>query len=474
MKTDKGFYIAVGLFLLLVYGIVRYAFHFNGLYGQDSHEYFRYSGELVNSFAKGTSVNAFFWPTLYPLIGACISLVFGNLLTVLQLLSICSLGAFLVAMFQLLKLCDYNREYSAYYILILGGLSPFLMRNSVVVMSDVLALAFLSWSLVLAAKYYNKKSTPLSFVLASLLGSLAVFTRFQSAIILMPIFTILAVISLQRRQITALLSALVLAIIPAAIHLLIQQGNIEGVSSHYGLQQWSVLHFFQSEFSGPDGVLIFNFPNILYTSTSWMWPGLFSIGLIGAFFLKRSHLKNPVIIVCVLIYFLNALFLAGPPFQNSRHHLLIMPIILFVFAAPIEILLRKITARRVRYFLVLSFSIFQTLLCIRALYPTISNGLSQKEIAHYLHHHYPGETVYTMGIDMALKSYQIDLTIVNTYSEKLSDFQKGELFLINEHWQINAFQNMNPTINWEEARKHEPKQVYKFNDGWVLYQLDNE
>jgi hypothetical protein len=473
MKTDKSFYIAVGLFITLVYGIVYYVFQFNGLYGQDSHEYFRYSGELANSITKGTEVNAFFWPTLYPLIGACISIVFGNLLTVLQLLSIISLGAFLIAMFHLLKLYNYNREYSAYYVLILGGLSPFIMRNSVVVMSDVLALAFLSWSLVLGTKYY-KENNSLSFVLSSLLGSLAVFTRFQSAIILLPIFAILAVITLQRRQVTTLLFALMLAVIPVVIHLFIQQGNVEGVSSHYGLQQWSISHFFQSKFSGPDGVLVFNFPNILYTTTSWMWPGLFSVGLIGALFLRRSHLSNPIIIVGILVYFLNALFLAGPPFQNSRHHLLIMPIILLVFAAPIEVLLRKIATKQIKHFLIISFSVAQTLLCIRALYPTISNGLLQKEIAHYLHHHYPGKTVYTMGIDMALKSYQIDLTVVNTYSEKLSDFQEGELFLINENWQTQAFQNMNPAINWEEAKKYHPKHISEFKDGWSLYQLGDQ
>ncbi len=80
----------------VIFFAVIFIWKFNGLYGQDSHEYLRYSRSLSLFFSDGKTLNNFFWPVYYPLSGAILSFIkFSNILS-LQLIS---LASFLFAIF---------------------------------------------------------------------------------------------------------------------------------------------------------------------------------------------------------------------------------------------------------------------------------------------------------------------------------------------------------------------------------------
>ena len=70
--------------LLLIFNLLT---GFNGLYGQDSFEYLRYSRELHEYLSGGELPGTFFWPVLYPLSGAVVSFFLPDVLS-LQVVSV--------------------------------------------------------------------------------------------------------------------------------------------------------------------------------------------------------------------------------------------------------------------------------------------------------------------------------------------------------------------------------------------------
>ena len=90
LKNQKGniqFYWITILIGMPIFFIMYRILNFNGLYGQDAHEYYRYSLALANFLTGGPDTEPFFWPVLYPAIGAILSIVFPNILS-LQILSL--------------------------------------------------------------------------------------------------------------------------------------------------------------------------------------------------------------------------------------------------------------------------------------------------------------------------------------------------------------------------------------------------
>ena len=80
----------------VIFFTVMFIWKFKELYGQERHEYLRYSRSLSLFFSEGKTLNNFFWPVYYPLLGAILSFItFRNILS-LQLISLVS---FLFAIF---------------------------------------------------------------------------------------------------------------------------------------------------------------------------------------------------------------------------------------------------------------------------------------------------------------------------------------------------------------------------------------
>ncbi|MCW8823527.1 MAG: hypothetical protein OQK63_05540, partial [Ignavibacteriaceae bacterium] len=74
----------------IIFLVLLIFFKFNGLYGQDSHEYYRYSKDIIKFLTGGPLPANFHWPVLYPLFGAILSFVIPDPLLCLQLISFVS------------------------------------------------------------------------------------------------------------------------------------------------------------------------------------------------------------------------------------------------------------------------------------------------------------------------------------------------------------------------------------------------
>src|SRR5882757_7658565 len=81
--------LAVCLFLILI--LVAIIFQFNGLYGQDAHEYLRLSRALNDYFKNGIALAHSYFPIFYPLTGLLFSKFMLNDIVAMQLVSMLSL-----------------------------------------------------------------------------------------------------------------------------------------------------------------------------------------------------------------------------------------------------------------------------------------------------------------------------------------------------------------------------------------------
>src|SRR5579883_1529147 len=88
MRIVKAYRIYI-IFLLLTFAFTIIV-HFNGLYGQDSYEYLRYTYRLVWFVRTGNPPGDFYWPLLYPVVGAVLSIIQKPVFA-LQLISMLSL-----------------------------------------------------------------------------------------------------------------------------------------------------------------------------------------------------------------------------------------------------------------------------------------------------------------------------------------------------------------------------------------------
>ena len=142
ISSLKKYYNLKSLILIspiLFFIIAHFVFGFNGLYGQDSHEYYRYSKAITNFFKTGSSPGDYFWPVYYPILGSFFGFVIGNLFS-LQFISSLSLSGSLYFLFKIMKEIFGEQKNLSLYILITFLLSPFVFRNK----SDITTRLFLN------------------------------------------------------------------------------------------------------------------------------------------------------------------------------------------------------------------------------------------------------------------------------------------------------------------------------------------
>ena len=90
--------------VLLFFVIIRFGLGFNGLYGQDAHEYLRFGKALHQFFLTGANPGDYIWPVNFPLYGALLSLLLSSVNFSMQILSVFSFIGILLYKLKILKL----------------------------------------------------------------------------------------------------------------------------------------------------------------------------------------------------------------------------------------------------------------------------------------------------------------------------------------------------------------------------------
>src|SRR6185295_6331676 len=102
--------------------------HFNGLFGQDAHEYLRMVRDLRYSLSTHELLQPTIFPVLYPFVTFLIGDLIGNDVLALQLISILSLTVTCFLLIKILRLLYPETKQAEVFTLIIFFLSPYVLR----------------------------------------------------------------------------------------------------------------------------------------------------------------------------------------------------------------------------------------------------------------------------------------------------------------------------------------------------------
>ncbi|MCB0527305.1 MAG: hypothetical protein H6575_03025 [Lewinellaceae bacterium] len=470
----------IPLFFILGLAIVSRLLDFNGLYGQDAHEYLRlghvYAGLMAGQPYSAHSAGDAEFAVGYPLAGALLARSGLDMRTAMQCISWISAGLALLFFDRCLQVLSPGARAQSRWVFtgLTLMLSPCFVRAGMTMMSDALGLA-----LALAALEQGfrvlETGRPGRAVVAAVLCGLAVCTRFSLAGLLAAFAATLLFYLLQNRKwwmAVATLAAGLLALLP---HFLLKPAGAENVLSHSLLENWSLSNHFKAVFSNANGTVDYGLPNILYVLFPLAHPW-FCLLLPGLWLLfKRTdvHLISKKMIVACLVCYL--VFLGGIPHQNLRYLLPAYTLLLLILFPAWD----RMFAYGFYFFKRLTFAVVivalsvQLIATVWILRPVVARNRLENSIATTLRDALPADaTLYAFDLDVALKTYLPGMQILNLWERAYPSFSDGSYFLFNEPRLRQQWEGHNPMINWERA--NETRQLSEFRqlpDGWTLYRI---
>lgn len=456
--------------LILLFIFIRYIIGFNGLYGQDSHEYYRYSRAIVDFFKTGNSPGNYFFPIYYPVFGAISGLVINNLFS-LQLISTLSLSGSLFILYKVMISIYVEKKYLAVYLAITFLFAPYVFRNSFVVMSDMLSVFFITASFYFFMDCFRKPGSK-QIILFSTFSALAVLTRYAAAVVLfVPLILVIYDIFKRKNYLHLLIPAFT-AIILSVPMLLINQTILTELSKHEFLQEWSVKNFFVSNFVTEQGTQYNRFPNIINSLSSVFLPTYLVFGLVLIVLSERNLPNNRYWTISIIIVAVYALFLSGIPFQNHRYLLLAYPFVVVVLFAGFERLVKILNLKKVWKYPVLSSMLFiQIFFCIYFFRTAVERNKLEREIAIYINKT-NCRAVYAFDTDVSFSSYDVDKNVFNLWKEMYSKFEISSLVIFNEEKFKVQWAGKNPMLNWNNLKaNYNLIEKQDFGNGWKAYEI---
>lgn len=450
---------------------------FNGLYGQDSYEYLRFTNALVEFAKHRTNPGVNYWPLLYPIFGIIFSLVFKPVFA-LQLISLLSL---VVSGFYLEKnlkiLYKEDKPLTRFFVFTFFLLSPYLLRISITVMSDSLCLAFITTAYYFFLRYLEEKKNSF-FVFFTLLSTCAIATRYAAFLTIMPLAGYILYSFVKKFNLKSLLYACLAIFIVVLPYIIIHKTSSVGIINLW-LSSWSIQNFFHSSFNAADGQEVYMFPNIVFCIFNLFHPAYCFLGilfLITGFRLSIKRISPIILRVTLFSLSIYAFFLAGMPFQDLRHLILSFPfviVVLFPGYTKIYFILKTKYPYLIRPIALLCI-IIQLALFVRVFIPFYHYNKIEKQISTVVIK-YNAKTLYTFSIDAAVCHYGFTGEIINLREVRLETMpikKDSSLVLFNEKLFGSVWKNKPPMLNWAYLEANcRLEKLEDLPDDWKLYAI---
>ncbi len=439
---------------------------FDGLYGQDSYEYLRYTIKMKEFFLTGIHPGYFFWPKGYPIVAGLLAiLISGNWAT--QIVTALSLGGTLIYSLLLVKSLNKNSSDAFFYVIITLFLAPYMLRGGVVSMSDMLATFCLVGSVFYGFRY-ERGQTFKVLLLCVFLGMASVFTRYVAAIPVGLIFIGVGYFWI-RNILWKHLVVVAIPIIFIAIHFYLDTKGIDFVN-HEWLNTWSFSNVMKAGFTNNGGTLNYPLPNIVYSLSPFFHLGFFGVNVILLLLSIKMNLfdkKHLLIVVLILFY---ALFLAGIPYQNKRFLLLSYPLVVVLLYPAFGYLLSQYGS--FRKYILSGLLIVQLVLFVKAVNPMFQLNKTEKSIAAAMQD-YQHQTLYSFEIDVSLEGRGLVFDYKNMWKEEYSSFENNALVLFNEEKIKDQWKIKKPMFNWNNLKQnYKLVLLEKLSEGWNLYRIE--
>ncbi len=323
----------ISLCIRLIYPLLL---NFDGLYGQDPYAYFDYSRQITRLFTAGVPLGRFYYPLGFPLLGA----LGAPLLTVAICGAIscvlCGMIAWEIA--EHLKFPTLARTMTVIIAWMILTAMPQHIQSSAVIMSDVPALMWVLLS-IWAMLRYERNQRIAWIMLAAFAGALAAMTRFQYALIVLPIG--LYILFIWRDiQLKHAVAAILIGLLTYAPQIVMTLQNPEIISENRIV--WTPQNIRAQMFTTGDGTHIYDEPNYLFYLLPVRSPFYISLWLLPLVIIGLIVVIRYKIGLFLLLWFISQyVFLAGIPVQNIRYALIAFPPILFLIAVSVGWLIQK-------------------------------------------------------------------------------------------------------------------------------------
>lgn len=471
-KRPLLLYALLVLLPLVYWCVLHFLTGFNGLTATEGHEYRRFGMALHDSLMFGDTPGDNWQPVLFPLSGAILSFVFGGDAS----FSLQGISYLAFAGSGLILFMHLNREYKEtikvfVFVIITFLLSPLLLRNSVVILPDMLCLFFITCCFVLL-KRLRTELTLLHLLLFAFCTGAAIMTRYASGFILLVPSLWLALRCIRRGRWTYLFAALLpfaLAFIPALLLHGTHVTELAQAATGSG-SNWSFLNYFRRGFETTGGTAEYVLPNILYYFGFLLNPKiglLVLLMLVSGVLLIRHGTYQRLLLWSILTYLL---FIAGYPGQHLRLFILIMPVVL-LYAWPCFSESRFYTnpPGKIVYALVLAGSCF---FIYNGTAEMTSRNKLERELTLLVQQHTDETTLllYTLEVDEALENYNVGLPLINIRKQRIGGFSEGSALLFNETKYAN--EKGYTGENWQALKNnHDLQLIAKHPGGWMLYKI---
>lgn len=437
---------------------------FNGLYGQDSHTYLRFTKELKTEWFTGTEAASFFWPKGYSAAGATLSLIGLSELWSLRIVSLLALTGSLLLARAIIRFM-WNKDGSLF--LMLGAATQiYFVRAGFLVMSDILT-ACLIMAMIYAYLRYLKEPSLRWIIGVFFFATLAFFTRYACVPLLLIPVTHTIIRWLKQQTLFFRIGSLVIAIGVASVF--IYWNNNLLMESAYRLGNWSMGHFFALEFVSRDGVTINTVPNVFYIFGNFLHFGFLSIGVLLLPFYKSLDKNSYRLLLIAGIYLL---FLGGIETQNYRFLVVTHLVVLIALFPGFEACLEWMKKRRLSVLLIIGTVLFNCAFGVYSFRKTLAAHLLEKEVVMAVKAEVKNEQIYSFYVDQSFPSYGINNPVHNFFMADYDTFEKGALVVFNETQFSEQWKNHRVMRNWNRLKEnYDLDTLQRLTDNWYIYRI---
>lgn len=456
-----GFFVVSGVLFI----IFQFILDFNGLYGQDSHAYYQYSLKL-KAMLQGSEndLGFFFWPKLFPFLGAFIGLTGTPVLLGLQLISLFSFVGSLFYTNKLIQL--YHKKSGVLFLLTAAVTQIYFMRGGFLVMSDMLATFFCVFALYQYSRYIKQEAlTGAIFFYGAVI--LAFFTRYPTGVLLfIPALNLSYLLFIRSDMLKRLI--IIVGAVGLIWFLMVINGNFLTSLNHL-LGTWTPLSIFSKTFLTPDGITENFVPNGLYALGNFFHLGYLSFGVFLLPFYKKLKGANWVLVVSIFIYLL---FLAGHEMQNYRFLMIVHPFVLLLLFPAFDALKIWFKEKRVLVVFLSGVFLFNCGFAWYSFGKLLKAHTIEVEIVSAIKKINCDDLIYSFYVDQSFKSYGVKNKVKNFFYEDYYVFEKGALVIFNEPKFKNQWEGHRVMANWERLKKnYQLDTINLHSDNWTIYRI---
>lgn len=437
---------------------------YEGLNGQDGHDYLRMAQAWSSVFEGGEPPVMVEHPHGYPLLGALLAKLVGSELLALRLMSATALLLIAELMVRVLRNTGASGTTYRWWPLFGLALAPFLLRQSLTVMSDMSAISLCVAAFAHTLRWQrSRRAGPL--LVAVVCFALAVSFRLAAVpfAFLTAMWCVVRWLGVRKGGALLLLS---LVVVMGA--LVLSSDTLKELLDRLPLGDWSVLNMFDRVHQSDDGTLYYLLPNIVRVWAVFVHPGFMPLGVALLAFVRREDLRAPHVQLALLSIAGYLLFVAGMPYQNDRVLLMAQPFVWLVLAPAFEraysFALRTMPAIKSMIALLLVALVG---LCWRAVDPFATQAARERYLVAAVCAT-NATRIYTHGMGAACGTYCPRLLTTELWYGKIGSFEPGALVLINPADLAAQWQGTPPGINWENVQRQGLSGHVALGGGWVL------